>query len=113
MPRKNKPRNPLSFRVNADLRAKCKKQKRDAKYPAIYLLFFAFRTHFCIFRDKCIASLIGKPKLYVEQVVRLACFVVLSHNMDKLSASVSIFAILICIPIKQWEKYIHFRAERC
>ncbi len=56
MPRKNKPRNPLTFRVNADPGAKCckmrkakkgawnvkkwgtKREKNGAKYPAIHFL---------------------------------------------------------------------------
>ncbi len=29
-------------------------------------------------------------KLYVEQVVRLACFVVLPHDMDEFSVSINI-----------------------
>ncbi len=36
-----------------------------------------------------------------------------TRDMDKRSPSVSIFAIPICIPIRQWEKSIHFWAERC
>ncbi len=88
MPWKNKPRNPLSFRPNADPGAKCcerqkgekrgmkcekgtrstkrekgarstKCEKGRAKYTAIHFSFFAFHPHFCIFRDKCIASLAG------------------------------------------------------
>ncbi len=55
MPQKNKPPNPLNpltFCVNADPGAKCcemrkvKKGARNAKYPAIHFLFFAFRATF-------------------------------------------------------------------
>ncbi len=56
------------------------------------------------FIDLLIIDSLQQPKLYVKQVVWLACFLILPKNMDKCSASVSIFAILICIPIKQWEK---------
>ncbi len=61
---KNKLRNPLTFHMNANPGAKCKKRKNrmkheksDAKYPAVDFLFFAFRDRFCVFCDKCIASL--------------------------------------------------------
>ncbi len=63
MPRKNKPRNPLTFRVNAGTGAKCEKPKkgtRNAKYPTIHFSFFAFRTNFRVFSDKCIAGLTEK-----------------------------------------------------
>ncbi len=61
MPQKNKLQNPLTFRVNVNSSAKwckmqkankigTKREKSNAKYPAIHFLFFAFR-------DKCIASL--------------------------------------------------------
>ncbi len=50
MPRKNKPRNPSTFHVNANLGAKC--EKSDVKYEPRYT-FFIFR----VFRDKCIAGL--------------------------------------------------------
>ncbi len=61
MPRKNKPRNPLSFHVNADSGGKSEKrdvkcEKSGAKYPAIHF-FFAFHAHFHEFRDKCLAGL--------------------------------------------------------
>ncbi len=76
---KNKPRKPLTFRINADPGAKyyekrkkgCKMQKREMKYLAVHFSFFAlcdrfyafcncfctFCNHFCIFRDKCIVGL--------------------------------------------------------
>ncbi len=68
MLRKNKPQNPLTFRTNADPGAKCgemwkakkgdsKREKSDAKYPAIHFLFFAFCDRFHLFCDKSIAGL--------------------------------------------------------
>ncbi len=36
-----------------------KREKSGAKYPAVHFLFFAFRTHFRVFHDKCIAGLMG------------------------------------------------------
>ncbi len=61
---KNKPQSPLSFRVNADPGAKCKKWKKRRKmrksgteYPTIHFSFFVFRAHFLVFCDKCIAGL--------------------------------------------------------
>ncbi len=32
-------------------------KKSDVKYLAIHFLFFAFREHFCVFCDQCIAGL--------------------------------------------------------
>ncbi len=71
MPQKNKPRNPLTFCTNIEYRPWCemlrnaksekrdpKREKSDAKYPAVHFLFLAFRDHFYIFCDKFIASLI-------------------------------------------------------
>ncbi len=68
MMRKNKPRNPLSFRTNAHSGAKCcemrkvKKRhetwKKWRKIPCYTLLvFFAFCDCFRVFCDKCIAGL--------------------------------------------------------
>ncbi len=64
MLRKNKPRNPLSFRTNANhgvKREKRKKgretQKKWRKIPRYTLSFFAFRVHFRRFCNKCIVGL--------------------------------------------------------
>ncbi len=56
MPRKNKPRNPLTFRTNADPYAKyCKMRKKEHKIPCFAL--FIFHDCFCVLCDKCIVGL--------------------------------------------------------
>ncbi len=50
-------RNLLIFYTNADPGVKCKKS--DAKYLTTHFLFFAFHERFCVFYDKCIASLVN------------------------------------------------------
>ncbi len=64
MPRKNKPSNLLTFRMNADpemlqnAKSEEKGEKSDTKYPAIHFLFFTLRAHFSVFRDKFIALMV-------------------------------------------------------
>ncbi len=59
MPQRNKPRNPVTFRTNADPGAKCKKRRKksDLKYTAIHILFLAFCDRFGVFHDECITGL--------------------------------------------------------
>ncbi len=70
MLRKNKPRNPLTFRTNADPGAKsCEKrgancEKKGREIPSYTLLFFAFHDHSRVFHDTCIAGLTSRSTRY-------------------------------------------------
>ncbi len=77
MPRKSKPRNTSTFRVNANHGAKCCKvqkakkggetRKKLCKIPDYTLFIFAFRNRFRVLCDKCIT---GLPFLVICQRFR-------------------------------------------
>ncbi len=91
-------KNSLTFRANANP-DKCKKrgtkhEKSDAKYLAIYFLFFAFRECFHIFQDECIASLtifFEKSNIFRENGEKTSLNIVVRESFKVLCPVCEIF----------------------